>query len=141
MFLLVLAHLTPLFTFSRSQYLISLHSMSKPAYLAIQEHSSTKPVIIFVPSWRQCRLTADDILTHCSANDKPDLFLNIEPDDSDLQPHVHHINDKGLAETLKHGVGYCYEALDKQDKRIVQRLFESGAIQVLVASKVRFSVS
>ncbi len=39
-------------------------------------------------------------------------------------------------ETLKSGIGYYHEALDKQDKRIVQRLFESGAIQVLVASKV-----
>jgi len=106
-------------------------AMSKPVYLAIQEHSSTKPVIIFVPSRRQSRLTVDDILTHCSADDKPDLFLNIEPDD--LQPH------RDVAETLKHGVGYYHEALDKEDKRIVHRLFESGAIQVLVASKVGFS--
>jgi pre-mRNA-splicing helicase BRR2 len=37
---------------------------------------------------------------------------------------------------LKHGIGYYHEALDKQDKCIIQRLFESGAIQVLVASKV-----
>jgi pre-mRNA-splicing helicase BRR2 len=78
-------------------------------------------------------LTVDDLLTHCATDEKPDLFLNIELED--LQPHLGHINDKGLVETLKHGIGYCYE-LDKQDKRIVQRLFESGAIQVLVASKV-----
>ncbi|KJA17891.1 hypothetical protein HYPSUDRAFT_205863 [Hypholoma sublateritium FD-334 SS-4] len=108
-------------------------AMSKPAYIAIKEHSPNKPVIVFVPSRRQCRLTVDDILTHCSADDQPDLFLNIEL--ADLQPHLDHINDKGLAETLKHGIGYYHEALDKQDKRIVQRLFESGAIQVLVASK------
>jgi pre-mRNA-splicing helicase BRR2 len=98
-------------------------AMSKPAYLAIREHSLTKPVIIFVSSRRQCRLTVDNLLTHCSADDKPDLFLNIEL--TDLQPHIDHISDKGLVETLKHGIG---EALDKQDKRIVQRLFESGAI-------------
>jgi pre-mRNA-splicing helicase BRR2 len=109
-------------------------SMSKPAYLAIQEHSPSKPVIIFVPSRRQCRLTVDDIHTHCIADDKPDIFLNIGL--SDLQPHLDHLHDKGLAETLKYGIGYYHEALDKQDKRIVQRLFESGAIQVLVASKV-----
>lgn len=109
-------------------------AMSKPAYIAIKEYSPNKPVIVFVPSRRQCRLTVDDILTHCSADDQPDLFLNIEL--ADLQPHLDHINDKGLAETLKHGIGYYHEALDKQDKRIVQRLFESGAIQVLVASKV-----
>jgi pre-mRNA-splicing helicase BRR2 len=111
-------------------------AMSKPAYLAIVEYSPTKPVIIFVPSRRQCRLSVDDILTHCSADDKPDRFLNIELDD--LQPHLDHIHDPGLVETLKHGIGYFHEALDPQDKRIVQRLFESGAIQVLVASKVSF---
>jgi pre-mRNA-splicing helicase BRR2 len=111
-------------------------AMSKPAYLAVVEYSPAKPVIIFVPSRRQCRLSVDDILTHCSADDKPDRFLNIELDD--LQPHLDHIHDPGLVETLKHGMGYFHEALDPQDKRIVQRLFESGAIQVLVASKVGF---
>ncbi|KAF5318824.1 hypothetical protein D9619_010989 [Psilocybe cf. subviscida] len=108
-------------------------AMSKPAYIAIKEYSPSKPVIIFVPSRRQCRLTVDDLLTHCAADDQPDLFLNIELED--LQPHLDHITDKGLVETLKHGIGYFHEALTKQDKRIVQRLFESGAIQVLVASK------
>jgi pre-mRNA-splicing helicase BRR2 len=110
-------------------------AMSKPAYLAIVEYSATKPTIIFVPSRRQCRLTVDDILTHCSADDSADRFLNNELDD--LQPHLDHVNDKSLAETLKHGIGYYHEALDKQDKRIVERLFQSGAIQVLIASKER----
>ena len=109
-------------------------AMSKPAYLAILEYSATTPVIIFVSSRRQCRLTADDLLTHCDADDKPDRFLNIEEDD--LQPHLDHVNDQGLVETLKHGVGYYHEALNKQDKRIVERLFQSGAIQVLIASNV-----
>ncbi len=38
-------------------------AMSKPAYLAIKEYSPTKPVVIFVPSRRQCRLTVHDLLT------------------------------------------------------------------------------
>jgi len=58
----------------------------------------------------------------------------------DLQPHLDHLSDKALAETLKHGIGYYHEALSNQDKLIVKRLFESGAIQVLVASKVRHIV-
>ncbi|OSX63730.1 hypothetical protein POSPLADRAFT_1055810 [Postia placenta MAD-698-R-SB12] len=110
-------------------------AMSKPAYLAIIEHSPTKPIIIFVPSRRQCRLTADDILTHCGADDDNNRFLNI--DEADLQPHLDHVTDSGLAEILKHGIGYYHEALNKQDKRIVERLFQSGAIQVLIASKAR----
>jgi pre-mRNA-splicing helicase BRR2 len=108
--------------------------MSKPAYLAILEYSPAKPAIIFVPSRRQCRLTVDDLLTQCAADDKPDRFLNIELED--LQPHLDHVSDKSLAETLQLGVGYYHEALSKQDKRIVERLFQSGAIQVLIASKV-----
>ena len=109
-------------------------AMSKPAYLAILEYSPTKPVLVFVPSRRQCRLTVDDLLTHCAADDEPDRFLNIEREE--LEKHLAHVRDKELAETLEHGIGFFHEALDRQDKRIVQRLFESGAIQVLVASKV-----
>ncbi|KAJ7905636.1 putative RNA helicase [Mycena olivaceomarginata] len=109
-------------------------AMSKPAYLAIVEYSPTKPVIVFVPSRRQCRMTVDDLLIHCAADDKPDRFLNVE-DSSVLDPHFDNITDRELVECLKHGIGYYHEALTKQDKRIVQRLFESGAVQVLVASK------
>ena len=108
-------------------------AMSKPAYLSILEYSPNKPVIIFVPSRRQCRLTADDIITHCGADDDASRFLHVE--EADLAPHLEHVTDAGLKETLKHGIGYYHEALNKQDKRIVERLFQHGAIQVLIASK------
>ncbi|KAH8980309.1 putative RNA helicase [Lactarius akahatsu] len=108
-------------------------AMSKPAYLAIGEYSPTRPVIIFVPGRQQCRLTAEDLLVHCGADDDEDKFLNAEL--SDIQPHLDHISDRGLVDTLKHGIGLYHEALSKQDKRIVERLFQSGAIQVLIASK------
>jgi pre-mRNA-splicing helicase BRR2 len=121
-------------SFSVPRFPSLMIAMAKPAYLAIKEYSPSKSVIIFVPSRRQCRLTVDDILIHCFADDNSSLFLNIEVED--LQPHLDHITDKGLVETLRHGVGYYHEALDKQNKRIVQRLFESGAIQVLISSKV-----
>lgn len=108
-------------------------AMSKPAYLAILEYAPTKPTLIFVPSRKQCKLTVDDLLLHCSADDKEDRFLNIELEH--LQPHLDHVTDRGLVDCLKHGIGYYHEALSKQDKKIVERLFQSGAIQVLVASK------
>jgi pre-mRNA-splicing helicase BRR2 len=113
-------------------------AMSKPAYLTILEYFPAKPVIVFVASHRKCRLTVDDLLTHCTADDVPDRFLNIELEH--LQPHLDHTRDQGLVEILKHGIGYYHEALDKQDKMIIRRLFESGAIQVLVASKVSWIV-
>ncbi|QRV91442.1 pre-mRNA-splicing helicase BRR2 [Ceratobasidium sp. AG-Ba] len=108
-------------------------AMAKPTYVAIKDYAPTKPVIAFVPSRRQCRLSADDILTYCAADGDEDRFLNI--DLADLQPHLDRVSEPGLVETLKHGVGYYHEALNKQDKRIVERLFEAGAIQLLIASR------
>lgn len=109
-------------------------AMSKPAFLAITEYSPAKPVITFVPSRRQCRSSADDILLHCLADGNEDRFLNIDLED--LEPHLKHVSDQGLIEILRHGVGYYHEAMSKQDKRIVERLFDSGAIQLLIASRV-----
>lgn len=109
-------------------------AMAKPAFLSIIEYSPSKPVIVFVPSRRQCNLTALDILTYCTAAGIEDRFLNAE--ESVLRPHLDHVVDPGLLETLKHGVGYYHEAMDRQDRRIVERLFESRVIQVLIASRV-----
>lgn len=122
-------------SFTIPHYPSLMIAMSKPAYLSIVEYAPAKPVIVFVSSRRQCRLTVDDLLLHCTADNDPDRFLNIA--EAELQRHLDYINDKGLVECLQHGIGYYHEALDKQDKVILERLFESGAIQVLVASKVR----
>ena len=84
-------------------------------------------------------MTAEDLL-YCNDDDNDDQFLNAEL--SDIQPHLNHISDRGLIlDTLKHGIDLYHEALSKQDKHIVERLFQSGAIQVLIASKVGLSPS
>lgn len=74
-------------------------AMSKPAYLAIIEYSPTKPVIIFVPSRKQCDLTATDIELHCLADGDEQRFLNVE--ESELQRHLDHISDKSPSVHLK----------------------------------------
>ena len=63
---------------------IHLHSFTIPlpfiddcnveARIRCYQHSPTKPVIVFVPSRKQCRLTVDDLLAHCAADEKPDRF-------------------------------------------------------------------
>ena len=66
--------------------------MIKPVYNAICIHSSKKPVIVFVPSRKQTRLTALDLLTYCAADYQPKRFLHRTIDD--LQPHLELIGDK-----------------------------------------------
>lgn len=45
--------------------------MAKPVYYTIMKHSPSKPSLVFVPSRRQTRLTAIDILTFCAADVVP----------------------------------------------------------------------
>lgn len=64
---------------------------------------------------------------------KRSKFLLAESDE--LQPIVEKMEDKTLRETLMNGVGYLHEGTSDLDKRIVEKLFESGAIRVLVVSR------
>lgn len=107
--------------------------MAKPAYLAVVEYAGDRPAIAFVASRKQCRSTAMDLLSYCYSDQDESRFLNIEL--ADLEPHLEHLQDKGLREPLRHGIGYYHEAMATGDRRIVQRLYEAGAIQVVVASR------
>lgn len=44
-----------------------------------QVHSPTKPVLVFVASRRQTRLTALDLISHAAADERPTQFLNMDP--------------------------------------------------------------
>ncbi|XP_055517961.1 U5 small nuclear ribonucleoprotein 200 kDa helicase [Leucoraja erinacea] len=110
-----------------------LLSMSKPVYHAIMKHSPKKPVIVFVPSRKQTRLTAIDILTFCAADVQPQRFLHCT--EKDLIPYLDKLNDNTLKETLANGVGYLHEGLNPTERRVVEQLFRSGAVQVVVASR------
>ncbi|WVQ83790.1 hypothetical protein IAT38_005934 [Cryptococcus sp. DSM 104549] len=108
-------------------------AMAKPAYLSMVEHAAGRSTICFVASRKQCKLTANDILTYCLADENETRFLNV--DREELEPHLERLQDQDLAETLRYGIGYYHEALSKLDKKLVTMLFEQGAIKVLVASK------
>ena len=66
--------------------------MGKPVYHSIVKHSPKKPAMVFVPSRKQTRLTAIDILTYCAADQQPTRFLHVKEDD--LKPYLEKINDK-----------------------------------------------
>lgn len=56
-------------------------SMNKPAYAAIQVHAPLKPVLIFVSSRRQTRLTALDIITYAAADERPHQFVHMDSEE------------------------------------------------------------
>jgi pre-mRNA-splicing helicase BRR2 len=113
-------------------------AMAKPAYLSIVERSPDAPVLAFVSSRRQAVATANDLVTYAIADSEHETsdesrFLNIE--EEELKPHLERVSDKALREVLQYGVGFYHEGLSRQDARIVQRLHNAGAIQVVVVSK------
>jgi pre-mRNA-splicing helicase BRR2 len=108
-------------------------AMAKPTYLAVTQMSPDQPAMVFVPTRKQTRQTARDILAACFADDDEDRFLHAEV--KQMQPLLGRIHEAALAEALSHGVGYYHEALSQSDKRIVKHLYDHGAIQVLVASR------
>ncbi|XP_069799536.1 U5 small nuclear ribonucleoprotein 200 kDa helicase [Dendropsophus ebraccatus] len=110
-----------------------LLSMAKPVYHAIVKHSPKKPIIVFVPSRKQTRLTAIDILTTCASDVQRQRFLHCT--EKDLAPYLEKLGDSTLKETLLNGVGYLHEGLSSLERRIVEQLFNSGAVQVIVASR------
>jgi pre-mRNA-splicing helicase BRR2 len=105
-------------------------AMSKPVYNAIVKHSPHKPVIVFVTSRKLARLTAIDIVTYCAAEGQPGRFFHAE--EEDIKPFIERMSDKTLKETLAQGVAYIHEGLVASDHRLVEQLFDSGAVQVRI---------
>ena len=107
-------------------------SMNKPAYAAILEHSPIKPVIIFVSSRRQTRLTAQDLMSLCAMNENPKRFLHIP--ESDMDSILSQVKDQALKLSLSFGIGLHHAGLVEADRSIVEELFVNNKIQILVAT-------
>ncbi|MCJ1326706.1 DEIH-box ATPase [Thelotrema lepadinum] len=108
-------------------------AMAKPTYSNIVQMSPDKPAIVFVPTRKQVRLSAADLLSACVADDDEDRFLNAKPEE--IQPFLERVQEPALAESISHGIGYYHEALSTGDKRIVSHLYTEGALQVMIASR------
>ena len=58
-----------------------LHLFPLYRFAAIKTHSPYKPVLIFVSSRRQTRLTALDLIAFLAAEDKPKQWLHMPEED------------------------------------------------------------
>ncbi|RYP17754.1 hypothetical protein DL765_004332 [Monosporascus sp. GIB2] len=109
-----------------------MQSMNRPTFLAIKTHSPTKPVIVFVPSRRQTRLTAKDLINYCGMEDNPRRFVNM--DEEDLQLNLARVKDDALKEALNFGIGLHHAGLVESDRQLAEELFLNNKIQILVAT-------
>lgn len=109
-----------------------MKTMNKPAFMAIKQHSPHKPVLIFVASRRQTRLTALDLIHLCGMELNPRRFLRME--DDELQRVLERVKDDTLRLLLQFGMGLHHAGLVEADRQIAHKLFEAGKIQILIAT-------
>lgn len=109
-----------------------MKTMNKPAFMAIKQHSPNKPVLIFVASRRQTRLTALDLIHLCGMESNPRRFLNIN--DAELLEILEEVKDDTLRLSLQFGMGLHHAGLVESDRQISHKLFEAGKIQILIAT-------
>lgn len=118
--------------FDGRHYCPRMATMNKPCYSAIKEHSPTKPVIIFVASRRQTRLTAHDLINYAASDENPGAFLGCS--DEYISNVAETVSDASLRHTITYGIGLHHAGLSSKDREIVETMFLNGDIQVLVAT-------
>ncbi|KAI1115957.1 Sec63 Brl domain-containing protein [Nemania sp. NC0429] len=109
-----------------------MQSMNRPTFSAIKTHSPEKPVIVFVPSRRQTRLTAKDLINFCGMEENPRRFVHMSEDD--LQLNLARVKDDALKESINFGIGLHHAGLVESDRQLAEELFLNNKIQILVAT-------
>jgi len=105
--------------------------MNKPTYSAIQQHSDNKPVLVFVASRRQTRLTALELIALAAADNGKSFVLK---DENLVLEAASRCKDPALRQTLAFGVGIHHAGLSVKDRQIVEEMFLNNRIQVLVCT-------
>ena len=118
--------------FDQPQRQIRLLAIGKHIYQGVKQHSKDKPVIIFASDRKQARITAIDLVAMAGADNQAKRFLQLTTEE--LAPFLKGIEDKSLKHCLEHGVGFLYEGMNENERNTVERLFESGAIQMLIST-------
>ncbi|XP_063773108.1 activating signal cointegrator 1 complex subunit 3 isoform X1 [Pseudophryne corroboree] len=118
--------------FPGQHYCPRMASMNKPTFQAIRSHSPAKPVLIFVSSRRQTRLTAIDLIAFLATENDPKQWLNM--DEREMDDIIGTVRDSNLKLTLAFGIGMHHAGLHERDRKTVEELFVNCKIQVLIAT-------
>merc|ERR1711871_693627 len=129
--------------FPGKHYCPRMQTMNKPTFAAIDRYSPFKPVLVFVSSRRQTRLTAFELINYCTQDDNPYRFLtnsktipgssNILPQD-EMEAVCATVRDQALRRCLAFGIGIHHGGLSLHDRKTAESLFLEGKIQVLVCT-------
>eukprot|EP00917_Polyrhabdina_sp_WS-2016_P026359 GHVP01056616.1.p1 GENE.GHVP01056616.1~~GHVP01056616.1.p1 ORF type:complete len:2004 (+),score=344.28 GHVP01056616.1:435-6014(+) len=119
--------------FTGDHYCPRMNSMNRPAFAQIKRFSLDRPVLVFVSSRRQTRLTAKELIALCAADASSAAFVNFESNE-ELERTTGMISDSTLKSCVEFGIGMHHAGLSPKDKDIVTELFVREKIRVLVCT-------
>ena len=123
--------------FAGKHYCPRMAAMNKPAYTAICTLSATQPVIVFVSSRRQTRLTAIDLIAFAASDDGGGASYGpkwLHMSSEQMVAASARAADSTLRQMLQFGVGIHHAGLCDSDRALVEGLFRENRIQVLVST-------
>jgi activating signal cointegrator complex subunit 3 len=126
--------------YPEKHYCPRMATMNKPCLTAIKNHSAHKPVLIFVSSRRQTRITAFDLIAHMAQDDQMRQLVEfgnppwIHMPSDEVSLWVDKAHDSNLKHCLGFGVGMHHAGLSENDRSLVEELFACGKIQILIAT-------
>ncbi|OWF45882.1 Activating signal cointegrator 1 complex subunit 3 [Mizuhopecten yessoensis] len=113
--------------FPGQHYCPRMATMNKPTFQAIKSHSPEKPVLIFVSSRRQTRLTALDLIAFLAAEENPKQWLHMA--EMEMENLICGIRDTNLKLTLAFGIGIHHAGLQERDRKSVEELTKLNSIK------------
>ncbi|KAG0717317.1 Activating signal cointegrator 1 complex subunit 3 [Chionoecetes opilio] len=118
--------------FPGKHYCPRMATMNKPTFQAIKQHSPEKPVLVFVSSRRQTRLTAIDLMGFVVVEANPKQWLKLP--EYEMEQILSRVKDENLRLCLSFGVGLHHAGLVERDRKVVEELFVNQKIQVLITT-------
>lgn len=110
-----------------------LKAMVKPAFDKMKESRALGPAIVVVPSVWQCFTVASDLITKAAAEMDTNGYLGLPSEE--IESILPHVLDTSVHEALVHGIGIVHEKTVREDRALMEHLYEQGLVKVLLTTR------
>ncbi|KAJ8984827.1 hypothetical protein NQ317_013026 [Molorchus minor] len=118
--------------FDVKHYCPRMAAMNKSVYQAICQYAPESSALIFVSSRKQTRITGYELVKFLVSDNNPQKWMHCDPDELDKVKSQ--LVDQDLMQLLNFGIGMHHAALTDSDRHIIEQLYVSQKIQVLIAT-------
>ncbi|EAL72371.1 DEAD/DEAH box helicase [Dictyostelium discoideum AX4] len=108
-------------------------AMTKPTVYEVAKNKNQQS-IVFVPTRKLSRSLAADIIANVSSFEDTLTKPYLVCEEHVLTPYLEDVDSFALKQSLQMGVAFYHDGLTERERRVVEILFRSGSIRVLIAT-------